>query len=92
MKTLLNKLFILGLIILTSSSINAQDFQGKAYYSSKTTMDMSRFMGRDMNEQQKKQMEERMRPWLEKTYVLTFNKEESVFKEDEKLAMFQVKQ
>jgi GLPGLI family protein len=30
-------------------------------------------------------MEARMKPWLEKTYILTFNKEESIFKEDEKL-------
>lgn len=48
---------------------------------------MSRFgRGRQMNEQQKKQMEARMKSWLEKTYVLTFNKEESIFKEDEKLS------
>jgi GLPGLI family protein len=26
-----------------------------------------------------------MKPWLEKTYILTFNKQESIFKEDEKL-------
>lgn len=30
-------------------------------------------------------MEARMKPWLEKTYILTFNKQESIFKEDEKL-------
>ena len=48
---------------------------------------MSRFnRGGQMSEQQKKQMEERMKPYLEKTFILTFNKEESIFKEDEKLA------
>lgn len=63
------------------------DFQGKAYYSSKSTMDLSRFSrGGQMSEQQKKQMEERMKPFLEKTFILTFNKEESIFKEDEKLS------
>ncbi len=47
---------------------------------------MSRFGGgRQMSEQQKKQMTDRMRQWLERTYVLTFNKEESIYKEDEKL-------
>jgi len=49
-------------------------------------MDMSRWdRGGKMSEAQKKQMEARMKPWLEKTYILTFNKEESIFKEDEKL-------
>ncbi len=85
MKTFAIKLSILFLLI--STSITAQEFQGKAYYSSKTTIDMSRFgRGRQMNEQQKKQMEERMKQFLEKTFILTFNKEESIFKEDEKLA------
>ena len=49
-------------------------------------MDMSRWdRGGKMSEAQKKQMEARMKPWLEKTYILTFNKEESIFKEDEKI-------
>tara|TARA_R110002126_G_scaffold89802_5_gene214406 strand:- start:869 stop:1756 length:888 start_codon:yes stop_codon:yes gene_type:complete len=88
MKTTITKFYVLCLILLVTVSINAQDFQGKAYYFSKTTMDMSRFNrgGGQMSEQQKKQMEARMKSWLEKTYVLTFNKEESMFKEDEKLS------
>jgi GLPGLI family protein len=70
----------------TTKENKAQDFQGQAYYFSKTTMDMSRWdRGGKMSEAQKKQMEARMKPWLEKTYILTFNKEESIFKEDEKL-------
>lgn len=65
---------------------NTQDFQGKAYYFSKTTMDMSRFGGgRQMSEQEKKQRAERFKSFLEKTFILTFNAEESMFKEDEKL-------
>lgn len=48
---------------------------------------MSRFnRGGQMSEQQKKQIEARMKSWLEKTYILTFDKEESIFKEDEKLS------
>lgn len=87
MRAFVIKLSIIVLIVIFPNSINSQEFQGKAYYFSKTTMDMSRFgRGGQMNEQQKKQMEARMKSWLEKTYVLTFNKEESIFKEDEKLA------
>lgn len=88
MKTFTTKLFVVFTILLGTVSTNAQDFQGEAHYFSKTTMDMSRFNrgGRQLSEQQKKQMMERMKSWLEKTYVLTFNKEESMFKEDEKLS------
>ncbi len=63
----------------------AQDFQGKAYYKTKTTMDMSQWGGRDMTPERKKQIEERMKSFLEKEYILTFNKVESIYKEDEKL-------
>lgn len=87
MKTYIFKFYILFLILLVTGAINAQDFQGKAYYFSKTTMDMSRFnRGGQMSEQRKKQIEARMKSRLEKTYVLTFNKMESIFKEDEKLS------
>ena len=80
------KIVLLFFTLLFATNIQAQDFQGQAYYFSKTTMDMSRWnRGGKMSEAQKKQMEARMKPWLEKTYILTFNKEESIFKEDEKL-------
>ncbi len=86
MKVLLFRFSILVCSVLLSSNLNAQDFQGKAYYASKTTMDMSRFGGgRQRSEQQKKQMKDRMKQWLERTYVLTFTKEESMYKEDEVL-------
>ena len=81
-----NKVVLILFTLLFATNIKAQDFQGQAYYFSKTTMDMSRWdRGGKMSEAQKKQMEARMKPWLEKTYILTFNKEESIFKEDEKL-------
>jgi hypothetical protein len=87
MKTLALRLATLLIIISASLKVNAQEFQGKAYYFSKTTMDMSRFSrGRQLSEQQKKQMAERFKSWLEKTFILTFNQEESMFKEDEKLS------
>ena len=88
MKTYMTKFYMLCLILLVTVSINAQDFQGKAYYFSKTTVDLSRFNrgGEQMTEQRKKEIQERLKSTLEKTYVLTFNKEESIFIEDEKLS------
>lgn len=51
----------------------------------KTTIDMANFGGGRMDEDMKKRIAARMKNMLEKTYVLTFNKSESVYKEDEKL-------
>ncbi|MGY0393431.1 GLPGLI family protein [Bizionia sp. KMM 8389] len=86
----MNKLYklltITGLALLSVSyNFAQQDFQGVAYYQTKTTMNMDNFGGRDMNEQRKKQIMERMKDMLEKTYILTFTQTESTYKEEEKL-------
>jgi len=73
---------------LLSSSINLfaqKDFLGKAYYETKTTIDMSSFGGGQLSEERKKQMAERMKGALEKTYILIFNQSESLYKEEERL-------
>ncbi|WP_299398048.1 GLPGLI family protein [uncultured Gelidibacter sp.] len=84
MKSLSIKFFSF-LILLASGTLMAQDFQGRAHYMSKTTMDMSNFGGNQMSEQQKKMMAERMKSMLEKSYILSFNRTESIYKEVEKL-------
>jgi GLPGLI family protein len=73
--------FLFTFAVLTTFA--QKNFQGKATYMSKTTMDMSRF-GK-MSEQEKKQRLARFKSFLEKTYTLTFNKTASSFKEDVKL-------
>ncbi|MFC0603924.1 GLPGLI family protein [Winogradskyella pulchriflava] len=85
MKKSLLKIALVFTVLLVGSNAFAQDFQGKAYYMSKTTMDLDEFGGRDMSPERKKQIQERMKSFLEKVYILTFNKEESIYKEDEKL-------
>lgn len=72
------------MVFLISTGLYAQDFQGKAYYFSKSTMELGSW-GARLSEAQKKQIQERLKNRLEKTYVLTFNKVESSFKEDMKL-------
>ncbi|RDK83821.1 GLPGLI family protein [Marinirhabdus gelatinilytica] len=79
------KLYTLVLVVLFSTFSFAQNISGKAYYESKTTVDMDNFGGREMSEQMKKMIAERMKSMLEKTYILTFNKNESIYKEEEKL-------
>jgi GLPGLI family protein len=85
MKSPLLKLVTLIVLAFTTTMSYAQEFQGKAYYQTKTTMDLDQWGGRQMSPEQKKRVEERMKSFLEKEYILTFNKSESIYKEDEKL-------
>ena len=62
-----------------------QNFQGKAYYQTKSTFDMDQFGGRQLSPDQMKRIQERMKSFLEKQYILIFNKEESIYKEEERL-------
>ena len=77
--------FILSFALLFSNNdIYAQDFQGKAIYISKSKMELGRW-GARMSEAQKKQIAARLKNRLEKEFVLVFNKQESVFTEEEQL-------
>ncbi|NRB60821.1 MAG: GLPGLI family protein [Winogradskyella sp.] len=68
-----------------AATVKADDeFQGQAFYMSKSKMELGRW-GARMSEAQKKQIAARLKNRLEKEYILTFNKEEAVFYEDEKL-------
>lgn len=75
-------------MLLASAAINAQDFQGMAVYESKTsTAEMMKNFGgnREITPEMQKNIEERMKKMLEKTFVLNFNKVASIYKEEEKL-------
>ncbi|APG64758.1 ribonuclease Z [Tenacibaculum todarodis] len=91
MKALQFKIIILLVSFTTSSSFyltknipEVKDFQGKATYISKTKMDLGTW-GNRMSVAQKKQIGERLKNRLEKTYTLTFNKQESFFEEQDKI-------
>lgn len=83
MKNILLKSIAL-LILLVVSNLQAQDFQGKAIYQTKSSMDMD-FAGSGIPADRIKMIKERMKNQLEKTYVLTFNKTASIYKQEEKL-------
>ena len=80
------KFTVTTFLVLFCTILFAQDFQGKAIYQSKTSVDMNSWGGGNMSEERKKMIAERMKTMLEKTYELTFNKSESIYKEEEKLA------
>ena len=71
-------------ISLTSLCLNSQDFQGQAFYKTQTAMDLGSW-GDRMSAEQKKAMKERMKPYLEPVYVLTFDKTKSIYKQEETL-------
>lgn len=72
-------------IALLSISAFSQSISGQAFYKSKTTVNTSEIGRPDMDENTKKMIAERMKNYLEKTYILTFNENESIYKEEEKL-------
>lgn len=84
MKSTLLKLILAVLILYIPSDAGAQDFQGRAVYLQKAKMKLGSW-GARMSEAQKNQIKARLKSRLEKTYILTFNKQESTFKEDEKI-------
>ncbi len=71
-------------ILVFSTSLSAQNFQGKAIYESKTTLNID-FSKTGIPADRVKMIQERMKNNLESTYELTFNKTASIYKEEEKL-------
>lgn len=80
LRKLLSSFIFIGIVF----TLNAQEFQGYAEYFSKSGLELGSW-GATMSEAQKKQVQERLKNRLEKTYILHFNVEESLFVEEEKL-------
>jgi GLPGLI family protein len=72
----------IALFTITSFS---QSISGQAFYESKTTVKASEIGRSGMDENMKKMIVDRIKSYLEKTYILTFNENESSYKEEEKL-------
>lgn len=80
------KLYLSVFLLIFSLQNFAQNINGQAFYESKTTVDLDAFDSNgQMTEEMKKMAAQMMKSALEKTYILTFNKEESIYKEEEKL-------
>ena len=73
--------------LITSFVINAQSFQGKAIYKTHRKVDMKIGGGPNstMSDAQKAQFEAMMKKQFQKTFVLTFDKNTSIYKEEKKL-------
>ena len=78
------KFSLLAILFYSTFNLNAQQFTGKAYYATKSSLEFGQW-GNSLSTEQKKQIKERLKNRLEKSYVLTFNKEESFYEEEDKL-------
>lgn len=78
--------FILSILAVFSLSYYgvAQNFQGKATYFSKTSIDLN-LDERQISEEQKRRIRERVKNFSERTYLLSFDKTTSLYEEEEKL-------
>jgi GLPGLI family protein len=79
---------IITFSLFVASVLHAQNFQGIAVYESKTsTSDMtSNFRGnREITPEMQKQIEQNMKAMFEKTFILTFDRNASVYAEEEKI-------
>lgn len=75
-----------ALLLTATSMLKAQNFQGQAFYKSKTNIEGSfNVESPGLNEEMKKRIMENMKKEFEKEYILTFNKTESVYEEEQKL-------
>jgi len=84
----MKKISFCMILVLVFSQMQAQkDFQGMAVYESKTQAPKFEGMrgNRDITPEMQKNIEERMKQMLEKTFILNFDKSASIYKEEEKL-------
>ena len=84
MKLFMFKFTLFVFLTMFTFNINAQKFSGKATYISKSKMELGNW-GAKLSEGRKKQIAARLKNRLEKTYVLNFNNQESLFLEEEKI-------
>lgn len=77
------KIFIL--LFLLSLSISAQEFSARAIYKTSRAIKFQPNKNNPANEELQKQMQQRLLKMSQKTYILDFNRTESIYKQDVEL-------
>lgn len=72
------------LLFLFTSSVIAQNFQGVATYKSHRKVNL-KMDNKEMSDEMQKQIQEQLRKQFQQEYKLTFNRHESIYKQEEKL-------
>ena len=81
MQTIIRTLFLLS---ISASTLYAQEFQGVATYKTKNKIEIE--LDSTMTDVMQEQIMAMLQKQSEKTFTLTFDKEQSIYKEDESLA------
>ena len=81
MQTIIRTLFLLS---ISASTLCAQEFQGVATYKTKNKIEIE--LDSTMTDMMQEQIMAMIQKQSEKTFTLTFDKEQSIYKEDESLA------
>lgn len=81
-KSLFKTSFLLLVNLLTVVAVNAQEFSGKAIYKTSKKTDTNFGKSVKMSEAEKEKLIAMMAKANQKTFTLTFNKSESLYKED----------
>lgn len=79
------KKLILLLLLSISTIVNAQEFQGKAVYKTHRKIDL-KIDSKTTSDAQQEKLMALMKKQFQKTFILNFNKSESIYKEDTQLA------
>jgi GLPGLI family protein len=82
MKNIFKKSLFLSLLFINVSQ--AQEFQGRAIYLSKSLNNVV-FDTKGMSDKKVKELNETMSKMFEKTFILNFNKSESIYQQEQKL-------
>jgi len=76
--------YLVVALLLVTSLVTAQDFQGKAIYKSQRKINIE-LDSTQVNSEMHQNMMAMLKKQFQKTHILTFNKEASLYKEDEQL-------
>ena len=82
--TTIIRVLVISLALVYASAIDAQDFQGVATYKTQRKVDI-KMDSTSMNSEMHERMMEMMKKQFQKTFLLTFNKEASLYKQEEEL-------
>ncbi len=82
--TTIIRVLVISLALVYASAIDAQDFQGVATYKTQRKVDI-KLDSTSMNSEMHERMMEMMKKQFQKTFLLTFNKEASLYKQEEEL-------
>ncbi|WP_411895792.1 GLPGLI family protein [Winogradskyella sp. A2] len=82
--TTIIRVIVISLALLFACAIDAQDFQGVATYKTQRKVDI-KMDSTSMNSEMQERMMEMMKKQFQKTFLLTFNKEASLYKQEEEL-------